>query len=466
MKTNKEWIKYKELIHTRPSEFLNNGPLTIITDEAVVDYFEFNTGKTIGVLYDSPYHILVVDLVKNKSGKMFAHERVLPAVEKSAAVFVPVYHGQFVLLRQYRHSLRNYQYAFSRGFAKSGFSTEENLKKEVFEETGGILDQSYHLGSVVADSGFESNPVDIFLCTLKEMQFKENDENIEDIILLSESELRNWILSGKINDGFTLAAFEMYETFQHKDDYIKVIHTKTLHEAVEQAMVTLNSASVVSGENQDKNDQLKDIPIVIEVDDIRNITISKAIPGDLYSLVEYELEFIDGVRDFETEWEYTYHKLFMRNYANCIAELKRNHNTRRAVLPIAGKESYGNPHPPCMQLIMFRIIDNKLNTTVIFRSNDGVKAFAMNSFAIALLAKKVAAEVGVEVGRYIHISNSFHAYSKDWDVLDSYIKMFYARDPESLYFSYEDYLEAKEEHEEKYRMMCQKRKEEKAYITK
>ena len=162
------------------------------------------------------------------------------------------------------------------------------------------------------------------------------------------------------------------------------IYVNQLHQAVEQSMRLLNSAKSISGENQDMQDNLKDTSIIIDIQDIKNLTISKAIPGDLYSLVEYELEFIDGIRDWESEWEYTYHKLFMQHYDECISELKRNHDTRRAVLPIAGDTSYGNPHPPCMQIIMFRIINNKLNTTAVFRSNDGVKAFAMNSFAIAL----------------------------------------------------------------------------------
>ena len=239
------------------------------------------------------------------------------------------------------------------------------------------------------------------------------------------------------------------------------IHANRLHNAVEKSMRLLGAARYVDGENQDMPDKLKDVSVVIDIDNIKDLTISKAIPGDLYSLVEYELEFIEGIRDWEAEWEYTYHKLFMQHYNECISELKRNHDTRRAVLPIAGDTSYGNPHPPCMQIIMFRIIDGKLNTTAVFRSNDGVKAFAMNSFAIALLARKVAAEVGVEVGTYTHIANSFHAYSKDWDTLRQYLNMFDTRDPEELYYTYEDYLYAKEEHEDEYRAACEKRRKEK-----
>lgn len=241
----------------------------------------------------------------------------------------------------------------------------------------------------------------------------------------------------------------------------KMITCRHLHEAVESAMRLLQDAPVIEAENQDQSDLTKDLSLVINIEDIDEITISKALPGDLYSLVEYEQEFINGIRDWESEWEYTYHRLFAQYYDDCVKELKRNKHTRRAVLPIAGEKSYGNTHPPCMQEIMFKIVDDKLNTTVVFRSNDGVKAFAMNSFAIALLAHKVAKEVGVGVGSYTHIADSFHAYKRDWDTLDAYIKMFDSRDQEDLYYTMEDYEDAKEEHLEDFIAACKKRRAEK-----
>ena len=67
----------------------------------------------------------------------------------------------------------------------------------------------------------------------------------------------------------------------------QIINTHYLHEAVERAMNLLDAGEIVSGENQDTQDELKDISVVIEVANIKDLTISKAIPGDLYSLVEY-----------------------------------------------------------------------------------------------------------------------------------------------------------------------------------
>lgn len=236
----------------------------------------------------------------------------------------------------------------------------------------------------------------------------------------------------------------------------KIINCEKLHNAVEESMKLLNSAPIVECENQDHKDRSKDLSLLINVEDISNLTISKAIPCDLYGLVEYDLEFSEGVKDFEKHWDYTYHQLFSPYYNYCMNELLRNPNSRRAVLPIAGAKSYGNPHPPCMQNIMYRIVDGKLNTTVTFRSNDGVKAFAMNSFAIARMTHKMAEILDVPVGSYTHIANSFHAYSHDWGMLESYCKRFDTN--EKLYYSLVEYLEVYDEYAEEYRSKCRNRK--------
>lgn len=235
----------------------------------------------------------------------------------------------------------------------------------------------------------------------------------------------------------------------------KVLNVNHLHEAVELAMRELNKAPVVNGENQDQMDELKELSLVINIENTKDITISKALPSDLYMLVEYELEFIEGVRDFEKSWDYTYHQLYSHFYDECIEELKRNKCTRRAVLPLAGERSYGSPHPPCMQIIMFKITDNKLDATVVFRSNDGVKAFAMNSFAIARLINKMASELGVEPGSYTHIAQSFHAYKKDWTVLDSYCRLFESRN--DCFYTLDEYLEVYDEYADEYRKSCKAR---------
>lgn len=207
-KTNTEWIKYKKIMTEHPQHFLHSNELKIITDEKIVTDFENNTGKIIGVNYESEYHIMVVDLVYDGE-KYFPYERLLPAVDTGAVVIVPIYNGNFVLLEQFRHALRDYQYAFPRGFASKGLSAEENCRKELKEELGGEIKEIVPLGTVVSDSGLSGDKVNVYLCHIDSYEEHHGHEGICQTIELTASQFQDYVAEGKINDGYTLSAYAM-----------------------------------------------------------------------------------------------------------------------------------------------------------------------------------------------------------------------------------------------------------------
>ena len=209
---SKEWRDYLDLAEERPELFKASSRLQIIMDYESIQQFERNTDKKIGVVYRSAYNLLVVDLVENMKGERFAYERLIPAVKKGAIVSIPVYDDKFVLLKQYRHAMRAFQYAFPRGFGEEGLSAEENLQKEIKEETGADVKKISHVGTVIADSGIGSNEGDVFACEITEPQLKLHYEGIEEIELLTEKELVKWIAEGRITDGFTLSGYAMYKS--------------------------------------------------------------------------------------------------------------------------------------------------------------------------------------------------------------------------------------------------------------
>ena len=141
--------------------------------------------------------------------------------------------------------------------------------------------------------------------------------------------------------------------------------------------------------------------------------------------------YLDGILDFEIEqgnWTYTYHDR-MVNYHGInqvefvIDELRRNPYSRRAVIVIRDVDvDAGNADPACLQHIQYFVRDNKLHCKLMFRSNDACKATFMNAFALIMLQKKIADELGYEVGTYTHRANSFHCYAADFELLDSYVK--------------------------------------------
>ena len=211
VKFNEEWINYLRLMRERPELFQDDNRLKIVTNLEVVDDFEKKTGKKIGVVYQSEYHLFVVDLVEDTEGHRFAYERLVPAVRKGAVVSIPIYKGKMVLLRQFRHALRSVQYAFPRGFGEEGILVEENLRKEIKEEIGAEVYEASRLGVVIADSGITNNPVEVFVCDISEPQLKKCYEGIEQVVLISVEELEEWIAQGMITDGYTLSGYMLYK---------------------------------------------------------------------------------------------------------------------------------------------------------------------------------------------------------------------------------------------------------------
>ncbi|MBQ6456602.1 MAG: TIR domain-containing protein [Mogibacterium sp.] len=208
--SSEEWLWYLRIRNDRQRDFRQNEMLMIVTDLEEVCRFEMeHEDVRIGVRYHSPYSMLVVDLVRTPDGSLIPYERVLPAVPDGAVVCAPVYENKYVLIQQFRHSMRDYQLAFPRGYAEQGLSGSENAVKELDEELGVAVHKAEYIGKVVADSGLSGNPVDVYYCEVSRPVLKEGYEGIHRVVLMSEEEISDSISTGRINDGYTLSALEL-----------------------------------------------------------------------------------------------------------------------------------------------------------------------------------------------------------------------------------------------------------------
>jgi len=78
--------------------------------------------------------------------------------------------------------------------------------------------------------------------------------------------------------------------------------------------------------------------------------------------------------------------------------------------------------PPCLQRIQCLNRNGKLNMHVEFRSNDMLSALGANMYALAHLQKKIADDIGIDVGWYSHTSVSAHIYyTRDHEELMKYV---------------------------------------------
>ena len=107
-----------------------------------------------------------------------------------------------------------------------------------------------------------------------------------------------------------------------------------------------------------------------------------------------------------------------------INQLKETLYTRRAVaVTLDVEKDFDNPNSPCLDLIQV-LVQEKLNLTAYFRSNDMFAAWPENALALRSVQNEIAKKVGVALGDLIIVSNSAHIYSSNWqeakNILEKY----------------------------------------------
>ncbi len=136
-----------------------------------------------------------------------------------AAVLLEVKNKGFVLGITRRFSI-NYQESLE--IVRGGLDKDEKLKdcaiREVKEETGITVKKVIELGKVYPDNGLIRTNVSLFYSLITEDDFnnREKDDNeLEDIVILSENDLALKILKNEITDSFTLCAYLKYKVNKH-----------------------------------------------------------------------------------------------------------------------------------------------------------------------------------------------------------------------------------------------------------
>ena len=141
---------------------------------------------------------------------------------------------------------------------------------------------------------------------------------------------------------------------------------------------------------------------------------------DLAPLTYFVKSMADFSDDGETLWGaygWRWQSYFNKDQvAIIIGMLKKNPDDRRCVLqmwdPILDLNKQGKD-VPCNTNIYFKIREDKLNMTVCCRSNDMLwGAYGTNIVHMSILQEYMATMIGVEMGDYRQISDSFHVYTE------------------------------------------------------
>ena len=202
---------------------------------------------------------------------------------------------------------------------------------------------------------------------------------------------------------------------------------RTLPEAYHKALKALHVYGEIS-DCPDYNQLQKECSLTMVIEEpLGEPMISKLFIGGHSDLQQYIMEVLDGILNFRigSGWDYTYNSRIAEQLSFLYDELKRNPDSRRAVIDVRDWKhdtKPGNTSPACLQHIQYFIRNGKLHGKVLMRSNDAPEATFMNAFAFIMLQKRIADNLGYGMGTYTHRANSFHCYEKDFKLLESYIR--------------------------------------------
>jgi thymidylate synthase len=101
--------------------------------------------------------------------------------------------------------------------------------------------------------------------------------------------------------------------------------------------------------------------------------------------------------------------------SSAVDLLKKAPNTRRAVLTMYSPNDLieDSKDIPCNTTAYLKIDNEKLNITVLNRSNDLYLGLPYNIFIFGLLQRHISRSLGVQAGKQSHFSDSLHIYKKD-----------------------------------------------------
>jgi ADP-ribose pyrophosphatase len=164
----------------------------------------------MGVVYEDPYILLVRDAVRFRDGYVGSYIRQFGTDPGVGAAVLPVLpDGRIVLIRHFRHGLRDWQWEIPRGFAENGADGATTAARELAEEIGVEGATVELLGRIAADGAFD----EIYLARLgagalpAELSAEAATEGIDERRLCTRSALARMIAAGEVTDEYLLAAW-------------------------------------------------------------------------------------------------------------------------------------------------------------------------------------------------------------------------------------------------------------------
>ncbi len=131
----------------------------------------------------------------------------------------------------------------------------------------------------------------------------------------------------------------------------------------------------------------------------------------------------------------------VRQLDRTIERLQGSHDTKRGTMVLLGPTDLDKmAKAPCVVLITFNIVDERLYGTYVLRSDDTYNMWPFDALSLTRLQREVSKQVGVAVDSATFISHSAHIYERDWGKARAKLDKWFKRplplqpDPSGLFF--------------------------------
>jgi len=134
--------------------------------------------------------------------------------------------------------------------------------------------------------------------------------------------------------------------------------------------------------------------------------------GELYGKIPPIWErMADSDGNVNSNYGYQWQRNHQLDYV--VAKLKDNPNTRHAAISIYDCKEFETyrKDTPCTYAVQFTVLNNKLNMSVVMRSNDLWYGFCNDQYCFSMLQKLVSERTGYEIGTYYHFAHNLHLYN-------------------------------------------------------
>ena len=219
MSTMEEYFAFAE---KHPELFVNppSGGFTIIMDEHKIGEIEAYMAQKlqargqpaewarVGIVYEDQHGRILRDAVLFPGGTPGTYIRfVSREVGTPGTVVLPLYQGNILLLRRFRHATRTWHLEVPVGPGTKGLPTRENARRVLLRDIEAVASRLVPLGRLDDGPGLSSDGAELFYAEVTSHGSGNVQEGIAEVLSVSVPTFERMISKSQVIDGFTTVAY-------------------------------------------------------------------------------------------------------------------------------------------------------------------------------------------------------------------------------------------------------------------